>query len=201
MNDGTKKKYDLYLEIVEERSWMWMPLYDGITIDVDFSDDEVETIRQLVSNAGAGEEDNLMPIIEDAAPEVFQRIDKAARSAMFDYYLVQADQDYNIEFDEDEQRRNFEHDLESGLFVPEDFVEESDNYSEVPEDDEELFDLWSEWEHNKFEEEDAEWIRSRYTIDENAIDVSEDEYICYIPEEWMTKESSCLQASGAEADS
>lgn len=189
MNNGTKKKYDLYLEIVEERSWMGMPLYDGITIDVDFSDDEVATIRQLVSNAGAGEEDNLMPIIEDAAPEVFQRIDKAARSAMFDYYLVQAAQDYNIEFDEDEQRRNFEHDLESGLFVPEDFIEDSDNYSEVPEDDEELFDLWSEWEHKKFEEEDAEWIRSRYTIDESAIDVSEDEYICYIPEEWLTKES------------
>ena len=189
MNDGTKKKYDLYLEIVEERSWMGMPLYDGITIDVDFSDDEVATIRQLVINAGAGEEDNLMPIIEDAAPEVFQRIDKAARSAMVDYYLVQAAQDYNIELDEDEQRRNFEHDLESGLFVPEDFIEESDNYSEVPEDDEELFDLWSEWEHKKFEEEDAEWIRSRYTIDESAIDVGEDEYICYIPEEWLTKEN------------
>lgn len=189
MNNGTKKKYDLYLEIVEERSWMGMPLYDGITIDVDFSDDEVATIRQLVINAGAGEEDNLMPIIEDAAPEVFQRIDKAARSAMVDYYLVQAAQDYNIELDEDEQRRNFEHDFESGLFVPEDFIEESDNYSEVPEDDEELFDLWSEWEHKKFEEEDAEWIRSRYTIDESAIDVSEDEYICYIPEEWLTKES------------
>jgi len=189
MNDGTKKKYDLYLEIVEERSWMGMPLYDGITIDVDFSDDEVATIRQLVINAGAGEEDNLMPIIEDAAPEVFQRIDKAARSAMVDYYLVQASQDYNIELDEDEQRRNFEHDLESGLFVPEDFIEESDNYSEVPEDDEELFDLWSEWEHKKFEEEDAEWIRSRYTIDETAIDVSDDEYICYIPEEWLTKEN------------
>ena len=189
MNNGTKKKYDLYLEIVEERSWMGMPLYDRITIDVEFSDDEVATIRQLVSNAGAGEEDNLMPILETAAPDVFQRIDKAARSAMFDYCLVQAAQDYNIEFDEDEQRRNFEHDLESGLFVPEDFIEESDNYSEVPEDDEELFDLWSEWEHNKFGEEDAEWIRSRYTIDENAIDVSEDEYICYIPEEWLTEES------------
>ena len=189
MNDGTKKKYDLYLEIVEERSWMGMPLYDGITIDVDLSDDEVATIRQLVSNAGAGEEDNLMPVIEDAAPEVFQRIDKAARSAMVDYYLVQAAQDYNIELDEDEQRRNFEHDLESGLFVPEDFIEESDNYSEVPEDDEELFDLWSEWEYKKFEEEDAEWIRSRYTIDESAIDVGEDEYICYIPEEWLTKEN------------
>jgi hypothetical protein len=187
MNDGTKNKYDLYLEIVEGTSWMGMPLYDGITIDVDFSNDEVATIRQLVSNAGAGEEDNLMPILEDAAPDVFQRIDKAARSAMFDYYLVQAAQDYNIEFDEDEQRRNFEHDLGSGLFVPEVFIEESDNYSEVPEDDEELFDMWSEWEHNKFGEEDAAWIRSRYTIDESAIDVSEDEYICYIPEEWLTE--------------
>ncbi|MBQ2073970.1 MAG: hypothetical protein II463_04680, partial [Bacteroidaceae bacterium] len=75
--------------------------------------------------------------------------------------------------------------IENRLFVPEDFIEESNNYSEVPEDDEELFDLWSEWEHNKFEEEDAAWIRFRYTIDSSWIDVSEEEYTCYIPEEFV----------------
>lgn len=187
--DETKKKYNLDLEIVGETSWMGMPLYEDLSIDVDFTDDEVATICQLVSDAEAGEEDNLMPILEDDAPELYQRIDKEARRAMFDFFLVQAAQDYNIEFDEEEQQRNFERDLESGLFVPDDFIGESDNYSEVPEDEEELFDLWSEWEHNMFGEKDAGWIRSRYTIDESWIDVSEDEYICYIPEEWLTEES------------
>lgn len=187
MNENTKKTYTLCLEIVEGTSWMGMPMYDDLTIDMDFTDDEVATIQQLVSEAEAGEEDNLMPILEDDAPDLYQRIDKAARKTMFDYYLVQAAQDYNIDFDETEQQANFQKDLESGLFVPDDFIEESDNYTEVPKDEEELFDLWSEWEHNKFGEEDAAWIHSRYTIDESWIDVSEDKYICYIPEEWLSK--------------
>lgn len=185
MNEKTKKTYTLYLERVEGANCMGGSMDEGFTIDVAFTDDEVATIRQLVNDAEAGEEDNLMPIIEENAPDLYQRIDDVARSAIFDYYLVQAAQEYALELDEDEQQRNFQKDLESGLFVPEDFIEESDNYSEVPEDEEELFDLWSEWEHNKFGEEDAAWIRSRYTIDEGAIDVSDDEYCCFIPEEWQ----------------
>lgn len=184
MNEGKKKTYTLYLEVEEGVECMGTPMDGGLTIDVEFTDDEIATIRSMVYDANAGEDDNLMPILEDAAPELYQRIDKAARRAMLDYYLVQAAQEYEIEFDDEEQQANFKKDLESGLFVPEQFIDESDNYNEVPEDEEELFDLWTEWEHNKFGEEDAEWIRSRYTIDESAIDVSEDEYFCYIPEEW-----------------
>ena len=187
--EETRNTYTLYIEIAEGLDCMGMFWDDNLIIDMDFSDDEVATIRQLVSDAEAGEEDNLMPILEDDAPDLYQRIDKAARLALFDYYLVQAAQEYDIEFDEEEQKENFKKDLESGLFVHDDFIEESDNYSEVPEDEEELFDLWSEWEHNKFGEEDAAWIRSRYTIDESSIDVSCDEYFCYIPKEWLGVES------------
>ena len=183
--DNTKTTYTLYIEVEEGLDCMGIPMDDGLTIDVDFTDGEVATIKQLVNNAEAGEEDNLMPILEDDAPELYQRIDDAARAAMFDALLVRAAQGYDLEFDEDEQRENFQRDLESGRFVPEDFIEESDNYSEVPEDEEELFDLWSEWERKQFEEEDAAWIRSRYTIDKDSIDVSDDEFICYIPEEWL----------------
>ena len=185
MNEETTKRYAFYVELSEEADCMGMSIDDGLTIDVEFTDDEVATIRQLVNDVKAGEEDNLMPILEDAAPELYQRIDDVVRRAMFDLFLVQAAQEYNIDFDEEEQRENFQKDLESGLFVPDDFIEESDNYSEVPEDEEELFDLWSEWEQYKFGEEDAAWIRSRYTIDESQIDASADEYFCYIPDEFL----------------
>ena len=37
MNEKTKKTYTLCLEIVEGTSWMGMPLYDDLTIDVDFT--------------------------------------------------------------------------------------------------------------------------------------------------------------------
>lgn len=183
--DKTTKKYSLYIENDEGFTCMGEQMVSGLTIDVCFTDEEVATIRQLVNDAEAGKEDNLMPILEGSAPDLYQRIDKAARRAMFDYYLMEAAGEYNIEFDEEEQRENFKKDLESGLFVPDEFVGESDNYSEVPEDEEKLFDLWSEWEYNKFGEEDAAWIRSRYTIDDSSIDVSEEEYICHIPKEWF----------------
>ena len=37
MNEKTKKTYTLCLEIVEGTSWMGMPSYDDLTIDVDFT--------------------------------------------------------------------------------------------------------------------------------------------------------------------
>ena len=37
MNEKTKKTYTLCLEIVEGTSWTGMPLYDDLTIDVDFT--------------------------------------------------------------------------------------------------------------------------------------------------------------------
>lgn len=181
----TTKTYFFCIECNGDADCMGMILDEGLSISVDFTEKEVVTIRQLVSNAGAGVDSDLMPILASDAPDLYQRIDKAARRVMFDHFLVQAAQEYEIEFDDEERQENFHKDIENGLFVPEDFIEESNNYSEVPEDDEELFDLWSEWEHNKFEEEDAAWIRSRYTIDESWIDVSEEEYICYMPEEFV----------------
>ncbi|MBR5395293.1 MAG: hypothetical protein IK144_09490 [Bacteroidaceae bacterium] len=75
--------------------------------------------------------------------------------------------------------------MESGLFKPQEFIEKSDNYNEVPEDEEELFDLWMEWEHWQFFIEDVAWIRSRYTIDESAVDVSNIQYISCIPDEFF----------------
>ena len=187
MSEETKKSYTFYIKVAEGFDCAGALMDEGLTIDVEFTDDEVAAIRQLIYGAKAGEKENLMHILEDTAPELYRRIDDAARLAMFDFYLVQEAQEYNIDFDEEEQQENFLKDLESGIFVPDDFIEESDNYSEVPEDDDELFDLWTEWEHNKFAEEDATWIRSRYTIDDTWIDVSNDMFFCYIPEEWLEK--------------
>lgn len=185
MANEEKKKYMFCIDLADGVDCIGSSEEDSICFDVELSDDEVAAIRQLVKEAQASEEDDLMPILESAELSVYQRIDKAARAAMFDYFLVQSAENYDIDFDEDEQRMNFKKDLESGLFDPDEFIEESSNYSEVPEDEEELFDLWSEWENRQFGIEDAAWIRSRYTVDESQIDVSGDEYFCYIPEEFF----------------
>ena len=182
--DKTTKKYSLNIENDEGFTCLGEHIVSEFTIDVDFTDEEVATIQQLVNDKKAGEENNLMPILEGDAPDLYQRIDNAARKAMFDYYLMQDIREGFTEFDKDEQRENFKKDLASGLFVPDEFVGESISYREVPEDEKNLFYLWSEWERKKLREEGAAWICSRYTVDK-ILDVSEEEYVCYIPKEWL----------------
>ena len=183
--DRTMKKYNLNIEIDQGFTCTGQHMVCEFTIDVGFTDEEVATIRQLVADAGAGKEDNLMPILERDAPDLYKRIDNDARKGMVDYFLEEWIYEYNdIELDEDEQRENFKKDLASGLFDPEGFIWESIGYSEVPEDEQGLFYLWSEWERKKLREEGAAWICSRYTVDK-ILDVSEEEYVCYIPKEWL----------------
>lgn len=63
-------------------------MIEDLTIEVEFTDDEIAQMRQLVSQL---EEylysDGLMPVLKDAAPELHKRIDSAARSAIFDFII------------------------------------------------------------------------------------------------------------------
>lgn len=59
-----------------------------LDIEVEFTDDEIAQMRQLVSQLGeALYSDGLMPVLKDAAPELHERIDFAARSAIFDFLV------------------------------------------------------------------------------------------------------------------
>ena len=123
----------------------------------------------------------LLPVLDIYPPDRFVSQPAALEVVNFCAFFWS----YNLELDEEEQRQNFKKDLESGLFKPQEFIEKSDNYNEVPEDEEELFDLWMEWEHWQFFIEDVAWIHSRHNIDESAVDVNDIQYICYIPEEFF----------------
>jgi len=188
MENEKKKEYSFCIQLPEEADCLGFPIEfieEPIGMSIELSDDEVAAIRQIIKDSHAGNEDDLMPILESVNPSLYHFIDSEARAAIFDTYVMLAAASYDLEFDEEEQRQNFKKDLESGLFKPQEFIEKSDNYNEVPEDEEELFDLWMEWEHWQFFEEDVAWIRSRYTIDESAVDVSDIQYICYIPDEFF----------------
>lgn len=155
---------------------------DCCDFEVDFTEEEIETMRSLVAASEHDSETNLMLILEDKAPELFQRIDEKAREAMTVFFWLEAvhsgegvDTDYGDLFFE-----NYQRDLESGDFVPSDDYEPEDDYDE----DEDLSYIeWYEREQERMSYEDAQWFRNRYHENFDGVDVSGDEYICYIPEE------------------
>jgi hypothetical protein len=176
-------KYQLNIELFQGYMCPGIPVTEDLTVEVEFSNEEVVKIRQLVSSYDGDEEAGLMPILLNDAPELHERIAKAAFQVIYDFYLLDGLRNDYIELDEEDQRRNFKQDLESGEFNPEEYIEDSVWCNEVPTDEDELFNLWQDWERDQFSSCDAAWALARYPDLPDHIDVSDDqEYICFIPD-------------------
>ena len=161
------------------------PVYTEGESTVELSDEEVAKIRKLVSDYTGDKGAGLMPILENDAPELHDRIAKAAFKSIYDFYIVHGLRNDGFMLDEADQRRNFKQDLESGDFNPEEYIEDSIWYDEVPTDEDELFNLWEEWERDQFSCCDATWALSRYPDLPDHLDVCDDQdYICFIPDEF-----------------
>ena len=160
-----------------------------LTIRVSFTNDEIAQMRQLVRQLD--EElysEGMMPMLKDAAPELYERIDTAACSAIFDFLVENGIRLGYIEFDDEELRRNFEKDVDDGTF---EFVE-SDYFS--PDDDptdeelqEKMYDVWYDHEMSEIEYPDLNKIRSRYSVDEQVDMEDKPEYTCDIPARFLPK--------------
>ena len=73
--------------------------------------------------------------------------------------------------------------LASGEFNPEEYIEDSVWYDEVPTDEDELFNLWEEWESDQFSSCDVAWALARYPDLPDHMDLEDDQdYICFIPD-------------------
>ena len=182
--------YQLDIELFEGCTCPGIPVTEELSFDVEFSDEEVAKIRQLVNDYTGDKEAGLMPILQDEAPELHKRIAKAAFQEIYNYYLLDGLCSGKIELNEDDQRRNFKQDLESGEFDPEEYIEDSGLYDEVPTDEDELFYLWTGWESEQFSSHDFEWILERYPDLPEYIEIDEDdqEYICFIPDAFLSDE-------------
>lgn len=63
-------------------------MIEDLAIEVEFTNDEISQMRQLISQLDEPlYGDGLMPVLKDAAPELYKRIDSAARSAIFDFLV------------------------------------------------------------------------------------------------------------------
>lgn len=182
-NDKKKVTISFVIEPIQGYDCMGGSSFsDCCDIEVDFTEEEIELMKRLVAASEHDSETNLMPILEEQAPELFHRIDEKASVAMTEFFWLEAahagdggvDTDYGDLFLE-----NYQRDLESGDFVPSDNYEPEDDYD----DDEDLAYIeWYERERERMSYEDAQWFRDRYHEDFDGVDVSDDEYICYIPD-------------------
>jgi len=77
--------------------------------------------------------------------------------------------------------------LASGEFNPEEYIEDSVWYDDVPTDEDELFNLWEEWESDQFSSCDVAWALARYPDLPEQMDLEdEQDYICFIPDEFKS---------------
>ena len=82
------KSYQFDIELFEGYMCPGIPVTEDLTIEVEFSDEEVAKIRQLVKDYTGDKGAGLMPILLNDAPELHERIAKAAFQEIYDYYLL-----------------------------------------------------------------------------------------------------------------
>ena len=87
-----------------------------ISIEVEFNDEEVAKIRQLVKDSTGDKGAGLMAILKNDASELHERISKAIFQKIFVFYLFYGLRYDGFMLDEADRRRNFKKDLESGVF-------------------------------------------------------------------------------------
>lgn len=176
------KKYKLDIELFLGYTCPGIPVTEDLSVEVDFSDEEVATIRQLVNNytgdLGAG----LMPVLNDA-PALQERVTKAINQRIYDFHIIYGLRNDYFCIDDDERYRLFEQDLANGTFVPDEFIKDSFWFDEVPDNNDDLFDLWREWEEGTLSKKGAAWAISRYPDIVDGLELDNDQdYICFIPE-------------------
>lgn len=146
---------------------------DELDLKVEFTEDEVAQMRQLVSQLD--EEcycEGILPVLEEAAPTLHQRIREAARKRIFDFLVRQGISLDYIEFKEDELLANYRKDLGIGKGKAID----KDSYYE-----------WYDEEMERIRNNDLQWVRSRYSVDD-SVELEDDEELDYtvdIPVEFI----------------
>lgn len=172
-----KSEFTFTIEFSQGYTCLGQEVVDDIEMKVELADDEVARVRQLVAQTDKADlEKGLMPILEKGDPKLHKRFSDAARVAIFDFLVVDGIYNDFIEFDEEDYRRNYENDRANG----EEEMEDDDE-----EDDEMAFFNWQQRERIRLRHADAEWIRSRYPVDEHVCIDDDLDYSCRIPAELL----------------
>ena len=102
-NIKNMNKYQLDIELFLGYRCPGVAVTEDLSFEVEFSDEEVARIRQLVKDYTGDKEAGLMPILQDDAPELHERISKAAFQEIHDFQLREEIRNISIMVDEDEE--------------------------------------------------------------------------------------------------
>lgn len=158
------------MEIFQGYTCMGCAVVNDLEVEVDFSLEEMSKMRYLVSRLDDElYSEGIMPVLRDDAPELYERMLSAVRSAIFDFYVEDGISNGYIEFDEDELRQNFLKDY--GL--------NDDDF------DEDLYYDWYDEEISRISCSGLRWIRSRYSVDDQVSMEELPDYTVDIPVEFL----------------
>ena len=81
-----RKNYTFSIDAYTDFTCVGIPMAqsENILIEVSLSDKEVETIKSHVKKSTFDSDSGLMPILESDTPELYDRIDKAAKKAILE---------------------------------------------------------------------------------------------------------------------
>ena len=165
-----KQTIQFDMELFQGYTCIGCAVVNDLAIEVEFTDEEIAQMKQLVSQIE--DEDysqGIMPVLKDAALGLYKRIDDEARSEIIDFLYEDGISQGYIDFDDDELRRNF---LNDNDLTEEDF-------------DENLYDKWYDEEMSRINCSGLDWIRSRYSIDNQVTLEDNPDYTCDIPVEFL----------------
>jgi hypothetical protein len=158
------------MELFQGYTCIGCAVVNDLELEVEFTDDEVALMKQLVSQLDEEYSQGIMPVLKDGAPELYDRMESAARNAIFDFLVADGIRQNYIELDEDELRANYRKDFGIG----------DDEY--INEDD------YNDWEYDEIERvrcSGLKWVRARYSVDDQVCMDETPDYTVDIPVDFL----------------
>lgn len=159
------------MELFQGYTCIGCAVINDLALEVEFSDEEIAQMKQLISKIDETEySQGIMPVLCKRAPALYERMNEAARSEIFDFYVRDGIRQDYIEFEDDELRSNFKRDF--GIGDDED-IDEDDYYN------------WYDEEMDRIRCSGLKWIRSRYSVDDQVCMEEEPDYTVDIPSDFL----------------
>ena len=168
----SKQKIHFDMELFQGYTCIGCAVINDLAFEVEFTDEEISKMKQLVSQLDETlYSKGIMPVLKDGAPDLYNRMEQAARNAIFDFLVEDGIRQGYIEFEDDELQANFRKDFGIG----DDEEIDEDSYSE-----------WYDEEMDRIRCSGLAWIRARYSVDKDVdMDDYNPDYTVDIPAEFL----------------
>lgn len=167
-----KQTIQFDMELFQGYTCIGCAVINDLVFEVEFTNDEISLMKQLVSHLNETlYSQGIMPVLKDGAPDLYNRMEQAARNAIFDFLVEDGIRQGYIDFDEDELRANYRKDYGIG------------NDEEIDEQD------LRNWEYEEMERvrcSSLKWVRARYSVDKDVdMDDYNPDYTVEIPADFL----------------